>query len=127
MNSSKSDIGLIGLAVMGQNLALNIADHGFPISVYNRTYSKTENFLKENTHLGDKLKGFGELEGFISSLEKPRKIILMVQAGTATDLVIESILPFLDQEDVLIFSHPSKLKMFQIHFHLSIFCRDRAK
>ena len=69
MNSSKSDIGLIGLAVMGQNLALNIADHGFPVSVYNRTYSKTENFLKENTHLGDKLKGFAEIEGFISSLE----------------------------------------------------------
>ena len=102
MNSPKSDIGLIGLAVMGQNLALNIADHGFPISVYNRTYSKTEGFLKENTHLGEKLKGFGEVEDFISSLEKPRKIILMVQAGTATDLVIESILPFLDQGDVLI-------------------------
>ncbi len=102
MNSSKSDIGLIGLAVMGQNLALNIADHGFPISVYNRTYSKTHAFLEENKHLGDKLRGFEELEDFISSLGKPRKVIMMVQAGTATDLVIESILPFLDQEDVLI-------------------------
>ncbi|SVC89887.1 uncharacterized protein METZ01_LOCUS342741, partial [marine metagenome] len=98
----KSDIGLIGLAVMGQNLALNIADHGFPISVYNRTYSKTHAFLEENKHLGDKLRGFEELEDFISSLGKPRKVIMMVQAGTATDLVIESILPFLDQEDVLI-------------------------
>ena len=84
MNTPNSDIGLIGLAVMGQNLALNIADHGFPISVYNRTYSKTSGFLEENAGLGDKLRGFENLEDFISSLEKPRKIIISQQTLVAT-------------------------------------------
>ena len=102
MNTSNSDIGLIGLAVMGQNLALNIADHGFPISVYNRTYSKTSGFLEENAGLGDKLKGFENLEDFISSLEKPRKIIIMVQAGNATDAVIDSLVPHLEENDIII-------------------------
>ncbi len=102
MNTPNSDIGLIGLAVMGQNLALNIADHGFPISVYNRTYSKTSGFLEENAGLGDKLKGFENLEDFISSLEKPRKIIIMVQAGNATDAVIDSLVPHLEENDIII-------------------------
>ena len=102
MNTPNSDIGLIGLAVMGQNLALNIADHGFPISVYNRTYSKTSGFLEENAGLGDKLKGFENLEDFISSLEKPKKIIIMVQAGNATDAVIDSLVPHLEENDIII-------------------------
>ena len=102
MNTPYSDIGLIGLAVMGQNLALNIADHGFPISVYNRTYSKTSGFLEENAGLGDKLKGFENLEDFISSLLKPRKIIIMVQAGNATDAVIDSLVPHLEENDIII-------------------------
>lgn len=102
MNTSISDIGLIGLAVMGQNLALNIADHGFPISVYNRTYSKTSTFLEENDGLAEKLKGFENLEDFISSLEKPRKIIIMVQAGNATDAVIDSLVPHLEENDIII-------------------------
>ena len=102
MNIPNSDIGLIGLAVMGQNLALNIADHGFPISVYNRTYSKTSGFLEENAGLGDKLRGFENLEDFISSLEKPRKIIVMVQAGNATDAVIDSLVPHLEENDIII-------------------------
>ena len=102
MNIPNSDIGLIGLAVMGQNLALNIADHGFPISVYNRTYSKTSGFLEENSALGDKLKGFETLEDFISSLEKPRKVIIMVQAGNATDAVIDSLVPHLEENDIII-------------------------
>ena len=101
MNSSDSEIGLIGLAVMGQNLALNIADHGFPISVFNRTYSKTKAFLEENENTKN-LSGFEEIGDFIDSLAKPRKIIIMVQAGSATDAVIETLLPLLDDGDIVI-------------------------
>ena len=95
-----SDIGLIGLAVMGQNLALNIADHGFRISVFNRTFGKTEQFMHKNEH--ENVVGYRELKDFIQSLSKPRKIIIMVQAGNATDAVIESLLQHLDQGDVII-------------------------
>ena len=96
----KSDIGLIGLAVMGQNLALNIADHGFAISVYNRTFEKTEDFLSRNNT--SHLRGFKDIKEFVDSLATPRKIIIMVQAGFATDAVIEALLPFLDSGDVII-------------------------
>ena len=67
-----SNIGLIGLAVMGQNLALNIADHGFKISVYNRTYEKTSKFLEANPDVKN-LSGCKELKDFVVSLQKPRK------------------------------------------------------
>jgi len=101
MNSPNSQIGLIGLAVMGQNLALNIADHGFRISVFNRTYSKTLDFLQENDGLQN-LSGFETINEFVDSLARPRKIIIMVQAGKATDAVIDSLLPLLDESDVVI-------------------------
>ena len=101
MNSPNSEIGLIGLAVMGQNLALNIADHGFKISVFNRTYSKTLDFLQENDGLQN-LSGFETINEFVDSLARPRKIIIMVQAGKATDAVIDSLLPLLDESDVVI-------------------------
>ena len=97
MTFNNSDIGLIGLAVMGQNLALNIADHGFKISVFNRTYSKTQNFLGNLDECIHNLSGYEELGSFVSSLKSPRKIIIMVQAGYATDAVIESLIPLLDQ------------------------------
>ena len=98
MNSS--DIGLIGLAVMGQNLALNIADHGFRTSVYNRTFLKTRDFLTNNSH--PQLIGFDKLEEFVESLSKPRKIIIMVQAGSGTDAVIDSLLTLVEEGDVII-------------------------
>ncbi len=101
MVNSTSEIGLIGLAVMGQNLALNIADHGYKVSVYNRTFSKTESFLNSNSY-SKNLAGFEELEVFVSSLKRPRKIIIMVQAGHATDAVIDSLIPLLDEEDIII-------------------------
>ncbi|MEC9123633.1 MAG: NAD(P)-binding domain-containing protein, partial [Verrucomicrobiota bacterium] len=101
MNYPNSEIGLIGLAVMGQNLALNIADHGFKISVFNRTYSKTLDFLQENDGLQN-LSGFETINEFVDSLARPRKIIIMVQAGKATDAVIDSLLPLLDESDVVI-------------------------
>jgi 6-phosphogluconate dehydrogenase len=102
MPKSHSDIGLIGLAVMGQNLALNIADHGFQISVYNRTTEKTEKFVAENPNTPGGLIGAKTLEDFVKSLAKPRKMIILVQAGKSTDAVIDSLVPLLDQNDIVI-------------------------
>lgn len=102
MENTQSEIGLIGLAVMGQNLALNIADHGFKISVYNRTASKTEDFVAKNPNTPGGLVGCPSLEDFVKSLKRPRKIIILVQAGKATDAVINSLLPLLDPEDIII-------------------------
>jgi 6-phosphogluconate dehydrogenase len=102
MPTSHSDIGLIGLAVMGQNLALNIADHGFQISVYNRTVEKTDKFVAENPSTPGGLVGTKTLEEFVQSLAKPRKIVILVQAGKATDAVIDSLVPLLEQGDIII-------------------------
>jgi len=102
MADKPSDIGLIGLAVMGQNLALNIADHGFQISVYNRTTSKTEAFVAENPETPGGVIGTKTLEEFIGSLASPRKIVIMVQAGGPTDAVINSLTPLLDQGDIIV-------------------------
>lgn len=102
MSDSISEIGLIGLAVMGQNLALNIADHGFKISVFNRTTSKTKDFVSNNTNTPGGLVGYETLETFVESLKRPRKIIILVQAGWVTDKVIESLVPLLEQGDIVI-------------------------
>ena len=97
-----SDIGLIGLAVMGQNLALNIADHGFQISVYNRTTEKTTRFVADNPGTPGGLVGTATLQEFVQSVAKPRKMILLVQAGGPTDAVIESLIPLLAPGDIII-------------------------
>ncbi len=102
MPEELSEIGLIGLAVMGQNLALNIADHGFAISVYNRTTSKMESFVAKNPGTPGGLHGCASLEGFINSLKRPRKVVIMVKAGGPTDAVIDSLLPLLENGDILI-------------------------
>src|SRR5262249_12276113 len=102
MAKSQSDIGLIGLAVMGQNLALNIADHGFQISVYNRTTEKTDKFVAENPNTPGGVVGTRTLEEFVQSLAKPRKIVILVQAGKGTDAVIDSLLPLLSPNDIVI-------------------------
>ncbi|MFT3783556.1 MAG: NADP-dependent phosphogluconate dehydrogenase [Nibricoccus sp.] len=102
MPKAQSDIGLIGLAVMGQNLALNIADHGFQISVYNRTTEKTDKFVAENPNTPGGVVGTKTLEEFVKSLAKPRKIVILVQAGKGTDAVIDSLVPLLDQNDIVI-------------------------
>lgn len=96
----KSDIGLIGLAVMGQNLARNISNNGFKISVYNRTSSVTEEFLAE--HGSETLVGETDLEAFVQSIKTPRKIGVMVKAGKPVDMVIESLIPLLDKGDTII-------------------------
>ena len=97
-----SDIGLIGLAVMGQNLALNIADHGFQISVYNRTTEKTDKFVAENPSTPGGVVGTKTLEEFVQSLAKPRKMVILVQAGKATDAVIDGLTPLLEKDDIII-------------------------
>jgi len=97
-----SDIGLIGLAVMGQNLALNIADHGFQISVFNRTTEKTDKFVAENPHTPGGVVGTKTLEEFVQSLAKPRKMVILVKAGQGTDDVISGLEPLLDKGDIII-------------------------
>ncbi|MPY15966.1 NADP-dependent phosphogluconate dehydrogenase [Paenibacillus glucanolyticus] len=97
---SKQQIGVIGLAVMGKNLALNIESKGFTVSVYNRSPQKTEDMLKETE--GKQVKGTFTIEEFVDSLETPRKILIMVQAGQATDATIEQLIPHLDQGDIII-------------------------
>ncbi|NDV60908.1 NADP-dependent phosphogluconate dehydrogenase [Puniceicoccales bacterium CK1056] len=99
---TKSEIGLIGLAVMGQNLALNVADHGFRISVYNRTTSKMEEFVAKHPDTPGGLVGEATLEGFVASLKRPRKVIILVQAGWATDKVIEGLVPLMEEGDIII-------------------------
>jgi 6-phosphogluconate dehydrogenase len=102
MSQQQSDIGLIGLAVMGQNLALNIADHGFRISVYNRTTETMEKFVAENPDTPGGLAGFAKLEDFVASLKRPRKMIILVKAGKPTDAVIDSLVPLLEPDDIII-------------------------
>lgn len=97
----KQQIGVIGLAVMGKNLALNIESRGYSVAVYNRSSDKTEAFL-QNEAKDKNFKGAFSLEEFVQSLEKPRKILLMVKAGTATDATIEALRPYLEKGDILI-------------------------
>ncbi|WP_440110885.1 NADP-dependent phosphogluconate dehydrogenase [Paenibacillus sp. QZ-Y1] len=97
---TKQQIGVIGLAVMGKNLALNIESRGFTVSVFNRSPEKTHDLLKEAE--GKNLTGTFSIEEFVTSLESPRKILIMVQAGKATDSTIEQLLPHLDEGDIII-------------------------
>jgi 6-phosphogluconate dehydrogenase len=99
--SSGHFIGLVGLGVMGQNLALNIARRGYSVSVYNRTASRTEAFVNERVR-GEPIHATYDLQTFVQSLARPRKIILMVQAGAAVDGMIESLVPLLEPGDLLI-------------------------
>ena len=97
---SKQQIGVVGMAVMGRNLALNIESRGYSVSIYNRTTSKTDEVIA--LHPDKKLVPTYSVEEFVESLEKPRRILLMVKAGEATDKTIQSLLPHLDKGDILI-------------------------
>ena len=97
---SNSDFGLIGLAVMGQNLVLNVESRGFQVSVYNRTTTVTDEFVAK--HPDKKLVGAKSLEEFVQSLASPRKVMIMVKAGGPVDAVIESLIPLLDKGDIII-------------------------
>ncbi|WP_217586450.1 NADP-dependent phosphogluconate dehydrogenase [Lentibacillus saliphilus] len=97
---TKQQIGVIGMAVMGRNLALNIESRGYSVSVYNRSSAKTDEMLEEAQ--GKNVKGTYSIEAFVESLEAPRKIMLMVKAGSATDATIAALLPHLEEGDILI-------------------------
>lgn len=96
----KQQIGVVGLAVMGKNLALNIAEHKFSVSVYNRSPQKTKDLMNETDF--DNIVGTYSLEEFAESLESPRKIILMVKAGAPVDDTINQLLPYLSRGDIII-------------------------
>lgn len=97
---SKQQIGVIGMAVMGRNLALNIESRGFSVSIYNRSRDKTEEVIAE--HSDKRLVPYYSIENFVNSLEKPRRILIMVQAGKGTDAVIDELRPLLDKGDIII-------------------------
>ena len=98
---AKADIGLIGLAVMGENLVLNMESHGFTVAVYNRTVSKVDDFVS-GRGAGKNIIGTHSLEELCAQLQRPRRVMIMVKAGTAVDRVIESLLPHLEEGDIVI-------------------------
>eukprot|EP00921_Rhytidocystis_pertsovi_P020920 GHVQ01033334.1.p1 GENE.GHVQ01033334.1~~GHVQ01033334.1.p1 ORF type:complete len:490 (-),score=61.54 GHVQ01033334.1:563-2032(-) len=104
MSLDMSEVGLIGLAVMGQNLALNIASKGFTISVWNRTSSRTDETREraEKEKVGKCLRGFSELKEFVDSISKPRKVILLIQAGAPVDAALKDLIPLLSDNDLII-------------------------
>ncbi len=101
MSEQLCEIGVFGLGVMGRNLALNMAEHGFQTAVFNRTTAKTEKFMQQYGK-DFPVKGATQLEEFVSYLKKPRAILIMVKAGPAVDAVIAELLPYLEPDDVLI-------------------------
>lgn len=98
---TKSDIGLIGLAVMGENLVLNMESKGFQVTVYNRTLQRVDDFLSGRAS-GKKIIGARSLEELVKSLKRPRKIMIMVKAGSAVDDMINSLIPLLEKGDIII-------------------------
>ncbi len=96
-----ADIGLIGLAVMGQNLILNMADHGYTVAAYNRTVAKVDDFLAGPAK-GKSIIGAHSLDEFFKSLKRPRKVMMMVKAGKPVDELVEKILPYLEEGDIVI-------------------------
>ncbi|CAF0796365.1 unnamed protein product [Didymodactylos carnosus] len=101
MSKEKADIGLIGLAVMGQNLILNMNDHHFVVACFNRTVSKVDRFL-ENEAKGTHILGAHSIEELVEMLKKPRRVMLLVQAGKAVDEFIETLIPLLEKGDIII-------------------------
>ncbi len=97
----KADIGLIGLAVMGQNLVLNMNDHGFTVAVFNRTVSKVDDFLNHGAR-GTRILGAHSLAELVGLLKKPRRVMLLVQAGPAVDDFIGQLIPLLSKGDIII-------------------------
>ncbi len=99
---AKADIALIGLAVMGQNLILNMADHGYTVVAFNRTVSKVDDFLNDAAKGHKRVVGAHSIEEMVKLLKRPRKIMLMVKAGKAVDDFIEQLLPYLEAGDLII-------------------------
>lgn len=97
---TKANFGVVGMAVMGRNLALNVESRGYSVAIYNRSADKTEDVIASNP--GKNLIPSYDVESFVASIEKPRRIMLMVQAGPGTDATIQALLPHLDEGDILI-------------------------
>jgi 6-phosphogluconate dehydrogenase len=99
MSEGKNQFGMIGLAVMGRNLALNVLDHGYRVAGYNRRPELTDGAVKES---GGRMTGYHTLEAFVASLERPRKIMMMVKAGAPVDEVLDQLQPLLEHGDIVI-------------------------
>src|SRR3984893_8389605 len=101
MATVTADIGLIGLAVMGENLVLNMESHGFPVAVYNRTVARVDEFLAGRAK-GKRIQGCHSVKELVAALKRPRKVMMMVKAGPAVDQVIDEVAPLLEPGDILI-------------------------
>ncbi|GAA2183321.1 NADP-dependent phosphogluconate dehydrogenase [Brooklawnia cerclae] len=101
MSDEKANIGVVGMAVMGSNLARNLAHHGYAVAIYNRTFAKTQAVMDEHGSEGTFIPG-ATVEEFVASIAHPRSIILMVKAGAATDATIEELLPYLEPGDIIV-------------------------
>ena len=97
----KADLGLIGLAVMGENLAINMESKGFTVAVYNRTVERVREFVEGRAE-GRNIVGAFSLEELVGSLKRPRKVMLMVKAGRPVDALIDQLLPLLEEGDIII-------------------------
>ena len=101
MSEGTADIALIGLAVMGQNLIMNMNDHGYTVVAYNRTLSKVDDFLN-GAAKGSNVIGAKSVEDMVSKLKRPRRVMMLVKAGAAVDAFIEQVLPHLEEGDIII-------------------------
>src|SRR5436309_15898427 len=101
MTAATADIGLVGLAVMGENLVLNMESHGFTVAVYNRTAARVDEFLAARAK-GKRIQGYHSPKELVAALKRPRKVMMMVKAGPAVDQVIEEVAPLLEPGDILI-------------------------
>src|SRR5579885_3257444 len=101
MAAANADIGLIGLAVMGENLVLNMESHGYTVAVYNRTQARVEDFVAGRAK-GKRILGCHSVKELVAALKKPRKVMMMVKAGPAVDQVIDEVAPLLEPGDILI-------------------------
>src|ERR1051325_7106256 len=100
---ASADVGVIGLAVMGQNLALNMADHGYRVAVYNRTTAVTDKLVAGHRETPGGVVGAAALSDFVATLKKPRKIVILVKAGAPVDAVVEQLLGAgLDTDDIVV-------------------------
>jgi 6-phosphogluconate dehydrogenase len=102
MSVATADAGVIGMAVMGRNLAKNIESRGYTVAIYNRSWEKTAEVLEWEHGKGAKFVACKELKEFVESIKRPRRIIIMVQAGKGTDAVIEQVAPLLEEGDILV-------------------------
>jgi 6-phosphogluconate dehydrogenase len=101
MSTELADVGLIGLAVMGENLALNMESRGFRVAVFNRTTARVDEFVQGRAK-GKNFFGAHDLQDFVANLRRPRKIVMLVKAGAAVDQLIDQLLPLLESGDILI-------------------------